>query len=291
MPAKTRALWRDARKLIKPTQGVLVLDDSVLDKPYASPMDLIGWHWSSQHRRVVVGIDLMTLLWNDGHALVPYDFRIYHLPSDGCTKNNLFRAMLQVAHQRGMQPRFVAFDSWLGGLDHLKAVCTRGWHWLTRLKSNRPVNSNHTRKVPIRDVAILCEWLVMHLKGYGMIKVFRTVSGNGDADYWATDDLRMSEVQRQTLADQSWAIETYHRGLKQCCRRLCDWKRIGCALGLVGIKPNRRFTEPPLHRHRRPSEPASRLQTERRPIATGKPSQTRRGPPQSLLSICRCFWY
>jgi putative transposase len=37
-----------------------------------------------------------------------------------------------------------------------------------------------------------------------------------EADHWATDDLSMTDPQRQELARQAFAIENYHRALKQC---------------------------------------------------------------------------
>jgi hypothetical protein len=39
----------------------LILDDSTLDKPYARKMALVTRHWSGKHRRVVQGINLITL--------------------------------------------------------------------------------------------------------------------------------------------------------------------------------------------------------------------------------------
>ena len=48
-----------------------------------------------------------------------------------------------------------------------------------------------------------------------MVKVFRTVDLHGNADYWATNRLAMSEIQRQLLADRAWLIEVYHRAVKQ----------------------------------------------------------------------------
>lgn len=57
----------------------------------------------------------------------------------------------------------------------------------------------------------------MHLKGYGFVKVFLTVSENGDAEYWAASDLDMLEEKRKALEKQGWGIETYHRVVKQCC--------------------------------------------------------------------------
>ena len=57
----------------------------------------------------------------------------------------------------------------------------------------------------------------VHLKGFGFIQVFRTVAPNGDAEHWATDDLKMEDGERSELVRQVFAIENYHRQLKQCC--------------------------------------------------------------------------
>ena len=62
------------------TRRGLVLDDTTLDKPYARKMELVVRHWSDKHRRVVRGINLLTLLWTEGNALVTCDFRIYDRP-------------------------------------------------------------------------------------------------------------------------------------------------------------------------------------------------------------------
>ena len=50
-----------------------------------------------------------------------------------------------------------------------------------------------------------------------MIKVFKMVAQDGDIEYWATNDLQMSEVSRAAIARARWKIEAYHRGLKQYC--------------------------------------------------------------------------
>ena len=39
-------LWAEVGPLIRPAEGVLVIDDSTLDKPRARHIDLVGWHWS-----------------------------------------------------------------------------------------------------------------------------------------------------------------------------------------------------------------------------------------------------
>jgi len=58
-------------------KGLLVIDDTTLDKPYAQKMELLTYHWSGKHQRVVKGIAILTLLWTDGKALIPCHFRVY----------------------------------------------------------------------------------------------------------------------------------------------------------------------------------------------------------------------
>lgn len=217
VPPDTEDLWREAQGLVGRERGCLVLDDSTLDKFYAKKIELVTRHWSGKHHRVVQGINLLSMVWTDGSSVVPCDFRVYHKAADEQTKNDHFRDLLKVANERGFQPRFVLFDGWYSSLKNLKALRDYGWHWLTRLKGNRQVNPDGTGNVAVSSLEIPPGGLIVHLKGYGFIRVFRTEAPNGDAEYWATDDLSMTENDRQELEVQGWQIETYHRGIKQCC--------------------------------------------------------------------------
>lgn len=208
-------LWDEARPAVRPG-GALVLDDSVLDKPFARHMGLVRRCWSGRHRRVVAGIGLVTLLWTDGAALVPCDYRLAD-PAARETKNDHFRAMLAVAKGRGLSPRAVLFDTWYSGKDNLKAVRAHGWHFLTRVRSNRRVNPDRTGNRAIEACAIADTGTVVHLEGFGLVRAFRIAAGDGGTEYWITNDLDMDGPTRATLAGQAWGIEEYHRGLKQHC--------------------------------------------------------------------------
>jgi DDE superfamily endonuclease len=211
------ALWQEARPLVHRKGGVLVLDDSTLDKPYAEKIELVGRHWSGKHKSVVWGINLITMVWTDGDRKIPCDYRLYDKARDGQTKNDHFRAMLAVAQGRGFAPECVVFDSWYSGLENLKAIRGLGWRWLTQLKENRNVNLDRQGLKPVSQTAIVAVGTVVHLEGYGLIRVFKIVSRDGDIEYWATGDLAMDELERLRLSEWCWAIEDYHRGLKQCC--------------------------------------------------------------------------
>ena len=216
-PLDTEALWQEVQPCVQRHQGLLVIDDTTLDKPYAQKMDYVTYHWSGKHQRVVKGIALMTLLWTDGQALIPCDFRVYDKPFGGASKNEHFRAMLQQAWARGFAPAYVVMDSWYASLENLKWIAAVGWHFVTRLKSNRLVNPEGSGNVPISAVEIPPEGRVVHLKGFGWVKIFRTVSPHGDAEYFATNDLALAWTDCVQVLRWSWGIEVYHRALKQCC--------------------------------------------------------------------------
>jgi putative transposase len=216
-PPDTEALWKEVKGIIQLQKGFLIIDDTILDKPYAKNMSLVYHQWSGKHQQLVNGINIVTLLWTDGNAIIPVDFRIYDINSDCKTKNDHFQDMLYGARDRDFQPRIVLFDSWYTSIDNLKTLRNFGWHWLSRLKKNRLVNPDRTRNMQIHEIEIPSEGRVVHLKAYGFIKVFKIVSKDGDVEYWATDLLDMDEPKREKLGLISWSIEEYHRGIKQFC--------------------------------------------------------------------------
>ena len=213
----TTPLWQEAELLVDRTRGLLIIDDSTLDKPYAHMIARVHRHWSGTHRKVVSGINLVSLVWSDDTHAVPCDYRLCDAPTDGLTKNDHFRAMLQTAKERGFTPRYTCFDSWYSGLANLTYVRSLGWHWQTPLKANRLVNPDGTGNRQLADCDIHNAGSRVHLKGYGFILVFRIDTPNGGTEYWATSDLLMSMDLRATTARQAWAIETYHRDITQFC--------------------------------------------------------------------------
>lgn len=104
MEPSTEQLWQESQAQVRLNQGVLVVDDSTLDKWYAEKMELVTRHWSGKHGRVVQGINLITLLWTEGDRHIPLDYRFYEKSVDGATKNDHFRSMLAIAGNEGLLP-------------------------------------------------------------------------------------------------------------------------------------------------------------------------------------------
>jgi hypothetical protein len=210
-----QTLWNEVQPLVRLDAGVLVVDDTTLDKPRARHIELVGHHWSGNHHRVVRGINLISLVWTDGDTMQPCDYRIYHKKGDGLTKNDHFAAMLEQAAARGFRPQCVLFDGWYASVDNLKRVRRLGWTFLTRLKGNRKVRIDHGPTQAIADQPIAASGTTVWLPEYGEVRVFRVVAPDGDTQHWATNDLGLEETTRLVWAELSWSIEVYHRGLKQ----------------------------------------------------------------------------
>jgi hypothetical protein len=213
----SETLWEEARTQIDLLSGVLVLDDSTLEKPYSPRNALVYRHWSGKQKAVVSGINLITLLWTDGKRCVPVDYRIFDKDRDRKTKNDHFAEMLMTAFERGFVPQLVCFDSWYASIENLKLVRSLGWHFLTRLKSNRQINVNRTGLQAVSAAALDTGSQIVWLKGFGQIKVFRVIATDGTAEHWATSLEQMTELKRADYALFAWRIEMYHRGLKQQC--------------------------------------------------------------------------
>ena len=216
-PPDTDALWAEVQPCVQLTGGLLIVDDSTLDKPHARKMDLVTRHWSGKHGRVVWGINLISLVWTAGDARFPIDCRVYDKVHDGLDKNDHFQHMLFTACQRGFAPELVAFDGWYAGLPNLKQIRACGWHWLTRLKANRLVDPDGAGNHPISQIVIPLQGLTVHLKGYGLTRVFKIATPDSDIEYWATSQLDSTLERLAAQVEQVWHIEEYHRAIKQFC--------------------------------------------------------------------------
>lgn len=73
----SEALWAEVQGCITLTSDLLIIDDTTLDKPCASQTALVSRHWSGKHHAVVQGMNLISVVWSDGDAALPCDYRVY----------------------------------------------------------------------------------------------------------------------------------------------------------------------------------------------------------------------
>ena len=209
-----KEIWKKNEKEILGKEGVIVADDTVIQKDYSQKIELVRWQYSGAEHGIVKGIGVLNMLFIDSsHELYPMDLRIWEPKEDKKTKYDLFREMLKSAKDRGVTPEIVIADCWYGSLDNVKHIRNLGWNWLVGLKKNRILNRNEK----LEDLDIPEEGLKAHLRGYGWIYVFRLVEKNGYTRYFGTNLENPTKEQVIKYVKMRWNIEVFHRELKQCC--------------------------------------------------------------------------
>ena len=207
-------IWEKAQAHVVGGSGVIIADDTILNKSRSEKIELVRWQYSGTEHDIVRGIGILNMLWVDEtNQVCPMDVRIYEHKEDGKTKNDHFRELLTQAKRREVKPEAVIADSWYSSLDNLKFIRDLGWSWVMGLRKNRSVN----RKQKLEDLTIPDDGLTVHLKGYGWITVFRFVSSNRRTDYIGTNIQDPTRQQIKSLVRKRWEIEVFHRELKQTC--------------------------------------------------------------------------
>lgn len=222
---RPRDVWQAAKNKVE-GPGILVADETIIDKNRSQKIELVRWQYSGTEHDVIRGIGLLNMFWvGQNEESTPVDFRIYEPIEDGKTKNDHFRDMLKIAYERGVKPQAVVADSWYSSLNNVKCVRDLGWFWVMGLRKNRIVNRGEN----LESLEIPEGGLKVHLRGYGWITVFRLVAKNGRTDYMGTNLENPSREQVIDLVKKRWGVEVFHRELKQTCGLECCQARSGRA--------------------------------------------------------------
>jgi putative transposase len=127
------------RTLFTVAGGYLIVDDTVVEKPYARLLGEAAWVWSSKQSKVVFGVSVVLLIWTDGQTRLPVAYRVW--TKGGRSKVDLALELLSYArNQLKCKPQFVLFDSWYPAKRLLKRIRDYGWYFVCQLKKNRTLD-------------------------------------------------------------------------------------------------------------------------------------------------------
>ena len=72
-------LWRTVKPFVREVQseaGVLIIDDSIEEKPYTDENDIVCWHYDHSKDRMLKGINFLTALYSSQGVSVPVGFHL-----------------------------------------------------------------------------------------------------------------------------------------------------------------------------------------------------------------------
>ena len=155
-----RLLESAFRALFVWERGYLIIDDTVVPKPFATAMEGLAWVYSSEAAQASVWLlggpaDLDG--WEHTNSA-----RHTAVAQGGPSKYALALELLSYARNRlQCRPAYVLFDAWYPSKALLKRIRDYGWYFVCRLKKNRRFNGQPLRayrRHPYWTEKRLAEW-------------------------------------------------------------------------------------------------------------------------------------
>jgi hypothetical protein len=193
------------RKSSSKKKTYLIIDDTVIAKPYSKELDLLSWIFSPSDRRYLYGINVVFVLWTDGQTRFPIGFRIWY--KDGKkTKIDLAMELLNYAKKSyNIKPGYVLMDSFYPAAKLLKLIRKFRWQWIAKIKSNRLIDSIQTQEFFSYRYGNHIGKLSENIRA-------RVVKDNDN--YWATSDLSLQSSEVKHYYRNRQIIEEFHKIIK-----------------------------------------------------------------------------
>lgn len=186
-------------------KSFLIIDDTVIAKPYSKELDILSWIYSSGDKQYLYGINVVFIIWTDGKTRYPLGFRIWN-KNDNKTKIDLAIELLLEAKRRyHLKPNYVLMDSFYPAAKLLKTVHKLKWHWISKIKSNRLVDG-----IQVQD---FFDYRYGNHIGRFSENIKALVVKDND-NYWATSDFSLTSTIVKQLYRNRQAIEEFFRILK-----------------------------------------------------------------------------
>ena len=235
--------WRIAKphvRKIGSKDGVVIVDDSIAEKPYTDENDIICWHYDHSQHRTVKGINFVTCLYYSQGISLPVGFELvrktqrYMDSKDGKekrrsdrTKNEMYRDLLQQAIKNQIPFKYVLNDIWFASAENINFVkLTLKKEFVMPLKGNRKValskkikQSGRYQRVDTLELEPM-QPVIVYLEGieFALLLIkqsFTNEDGSTDIQYLLTSDTTLDGNGIATIYQKRWNVEPYHKSLKQ----------------------------------------------------------------------------
>jgi hypothetical protein len=239
----SKDLWLLVKPFVKKVQsgeGVLIIDDSIEEKPYTDENELVCWHYDHSKERSIKGINFLSMLYHNRNVSLPIGFCLVAKTEEyldkktrkikrrsPVTKNEMAREMILQAVKNQVLFRFVLFDVWFASSENLMFIkhnCEKDV--ICPIKSNRKIALSLEEKINGQYKAVSTleikphTTLEIYLEGVDFpLKLVKQVFTNEDGSigilYLISSDKTLSFDHITTIYQKRWNVECYHKSLKQ----------------------------------------------------------------------------
>jgi hypothetical protein len=237
-------LWRLVKPLVREIEdeasGVLVIDDTIEEKPYTDESELVCWHYDHSKGRTVKGINLLSTLYQVGALSVAVAFElvkksewVFNEKKDRwqrkspLTKNEHYRRMLEACTKNRIGFRYVLNDVWYASSEnmiHVKQNLEK--EFIMPIKTNRKValsleRKKHGEYEQVASVELelgtVVEVYVEQVE-FPLLLVKQVFKNEEDGSegvlYLVSSDMTLDYEQLTTIYQRRWKVEEYHKSLK-----------------------------------------------------------------------------
>lgn len=243
-PVKSGAdLWQVVKpyvRQIESGEGVLIVDDSISEKPYTDENEIICWHWDHSKNRSVKGINFITAMYHAQDVSLPVGYQLVEKTEfyidkktgkekrrSSLTKNERYQQLVKQAVKNQIPFRYVLNDVWFASAKNMLFVKDDlKRDFIMPLKSNRKValsadDKKNGRYLRLDELEIEPNTeMIIYLEGVKFaLKLIKQVFTNADGSigvlYLVTSDVDLSYDEMTTIYGKRWNVEPYHKSLKQ----------------------------------------------------------------------------
>ncbi|WP_394351064.1 IS701 family transposase [Spirosoma arboris] len=232
-------LWQVVKPFVQQIahpDGLLLLDDTVEEKPYSQPNELISYHFDHTQGRSVKGINQLTALYHSQETSLPVGFHLIRKTKtiqtkkglkrvSEQTKQQLFRDLIRQAIANQLPFKYVLADSWYGSVENINYLIEKEKQFIFALKTNRQValceaDNQQGQHRPMSDLG--WEETTQHRVWLAGVEtallLTRLVFDNKDDSrgtlYLLTNDLTVDATQVQSTYGLRWRIEEFYKSIK-----------------------------------------------------------------------------
>lgn len=236
----SKELWQYVKPFVKKimsSTGVLIIDDTVEEKPYMAENEMICWHFDHVSNRSVKGINQLTALYHNEDVSLPVGFDIVKKDQlvleaktkkekrkSSISKQEQFRSLISQSISNGLIFAYILADKWFSSVENYNFIHELNQFFIFPLKINRKVALSRENQLKgeyqsigsleLEENQVLQVWLEeMEFP----VTLTKQVFKNGLTEavlYLCTNDLKADAKIIKTFYQKRWKVEEFYKSIK-----------------------------------------------------------------------------